>query len=198
MTYIITVILLMAILFIYFVNKSNIVDNLKDTINIQIFNGLSILFVFIFIYYSSSIGLNNGIFTTFIIWCLFVVATPIPEAALLVSVPAKNFFNINLDITQLVVSFIVMVFIFYSYYNNNKLLKASSGGRFLIKIMDTKTYSIFVTSIVASISMAYLLNEAIDYIIYKKTIDKPQNIASLVVFIIFFIMYFVALYRLNK
>ena len=198
MTYIITLILLVAVFFIYYVNKLNIVESAKDTINIRIFNGLSLSFVVFFIYYSITLDLKNGLFTTFIIWCLFVIATPIADAALLVSVPAKNLFNIDLDITQWISSFVALGFVFYSYYNFKPLLKASTGGRFLIKVIDTKTFSIFATCIIASISMAYLLNELIDYVIYKKEMNTIKNSIYAVMFVIPFTMYFVAIKRLYK
>ena len=198
MMYVITIILLIAVFFIYYVNKLNIVDSVKDTINIRIFNGLSALFIAIFIYYSITTDLKNGLFTTFIIWCLFVIATPIADAALLISVPTKNLFNVDLDITQWISSFVALGFVFYSYYNFNPLLKASTGGRFLIKVIDTKSYSIFATCIIASISMAYLLNELIDYVIYKKKMNTTKNSIYAVMFVIPFSMYFVAIKKLYK
>ena len=198
MTYIITIILLVVVFFIYFINQLNIVKSVKDTINIRIFNGISILFIAIFIYYSITLDLKNGMFTTFIIWCLFVIATPIADAALLVSVPAKNLFNINLDITQWISSFIALAFVFYSYYNYKPFLKSSAGGRFLIKVIDTKLFIIFATCIIASISMAYLLNEMIDYVIYKKVINTAMNTFYAVMFVLAFSMYFVAINKLYK
>ena len=198
MTYIITIILLVVVFFIYFINQLNIVKSVKDTINIRIFNGISILFIVIFIYYSITLDLKNGIFTTFIIWCLFVIATPIANAALLVSVPLKNLFNIDLYITQWVSSFVALVFVFYSYYNFKSFLKSSASGRFLIKVIDAKLFIIFATCIIASISMAYLLNEMIDYVIYKKVINTAMNTFYAVMFVLAFSMYFVAINRLYK
>ena len=198
MIYIISIILLVALFFIYYINKLNIVDSAKDTINIHIFNGISILFILIFIYYSITLDLKNGMFTTFIIWCLFVIATPIAEAALLVSVPAKIIFNIDLDITQWILSFVALVFVFYSYYNFKHFLKLSAGGRFLIKVIDTKSFSIFATCIIASISMSYLLNEIIDYNIYKKAMNTTKNTFYALMFVIPFTMYFVVINRLYK
>ena len=198
MSYGIILILLLALVFIYYINQLNIVSSVKDTINVNIFNGLSLLFILIFIYYSVLLDLKNGMFTTFIIWCLFVVATPIANAALLVSIPTKNIFSIDLDITQYVASFVALVFIFYSYYNCKSLMKASSGGRFLIKVIDAGSFIIFATCIIASISMAYLLNVLIDYVIYKRVVDKSKNALYFLVFIVSFIMYFIALWRLPK
>ncbi len=198
MIIIINIILLVALFFIYYINKLNIVDNEKDTINIHIFNGISILFILIFIYYSITIDLKNGLFTTIIIWCFFVIATPITDAALLVSVPLKNIFNIDLYITQWISSFVALVFVFYSYYNFKSFLKSSASGRFLIKVIDAKLFIIFATCIIASFSMSYLLNEIIDYIIYKKTLNTVMNTFYAVMFVLAFSMYFVAINKLYK
>ena len=198
MKYIITIILLVVLFSIYYINKLNIVKSVKDTINIRIFNGLSLCFIAIFIYYSITLDLKNGIFTTFIIWCFFVIATPISDAALLIAVPAKNFFNIDLDLTQLVSSFVALVFVFYSYYNFKSFLKSSAAGRFLMKVIDTKSFSIFATCIIASFSMAYLLNELIDYVVYKKVMNTTKNTFYALMFFIPFTMYFVAINRLYK
>ena len=198
MEYSIIIILFVAVISIYFINKLNIVENEKDTINLTIFNGLSLFFILIFIYYSIKLDVKKGLFTSLIIWCLFVAATPITNATLLVSVPLKNLFKIDLDKTQWIVSFVSLCFIFYSYYNFKPHLKHTHGGRLLLNIIDSGSYSIFVTSIIGSVSMAYLLNEMIDYVIYKKVVDSSKNILYSAVFIISFIMYFVALYRLPK
>jgi hypothetical protein len=198
MIIIISIILLVTLFFIYYINKLNILNSAKDTINIHIFNGLSMLFILIFIYYSIKLDLKNGIFTTIIIWCLFVIATPISDAALLISVPLKNIFNIDLYITQWISSFFALIFVFYSYYNFKSFLKSSESGRFLIKVIDTKSFSIFAICIIASISMSYLLNELIDYIIYKKVMNTTKNTFYALMFVIPFTMYFFVINGLYK
>lgn len=193
----VTILILLFVGFVYYINQINVSNTIKDTININIFNGLSVMFILIFIYYYVFFGLKRGLFTTFIIWCLFVGATPLPEAGLLVSVPLKNLLNIDLDITQMVVSFVALGFIFYSYYNFREALTTTKSGRFLLRIIDFGSFSIFVTSIIASVSMAYLLNELIDHIIYKKEINTNKNRMYVVFFMVPFIMYFVVLRRLT-
>jgi hypothetical protein len=196
MNYLFTIIII-TLAFVYYINAINISETLKDTIHIHLFNGLSLLFILIFIYYYIFFGLKRGLFTTFIIWCLFVGATPLPEAGLLVSVPLKNLLNIDLDITQMVVSFIALGFIFYSYYNFREDLTTTKSGRFLLRIIDFGSFSIFVTSIIASVSMAYLLNELIDHMMYKKEINTNKNRMYVVFFVVPFIMYFVVLRQLT-
>lgn len=193
----VTILILLFVGFVYYINQINISNTIKDAIHINIFNGLSAMFILIFIYYYIFFGIKRGLFTTFIIWCLFVGATPLPEAGLLVSVPLKNLLNIDLDITQMVVSFIALGFIFYSYYNFREDLSTTKSGRFLLRIIDFGSFSIFVTSIIASVSMAYLLNELIDHMIYKKEINTNKNKMYVVFFMVPFIMYFVVLRRLT-
>lgn len=192
-----TIIIILVLAFIYYINSINISNTIKDTIHINIFNGLSFLFILIFIYYYIFFGLKRGLFTTFIIWCLFVAATPIPEAGLLVSVPLKNLLQIDLDITQMFVSFIALSFIFYSYYNFRQALTKTESGRFLLNIINFGSFTIFVTSILASVSMSYLLNELIDNIVYKKEWNTTKNSIYLVFFIVPFIIYFIALRQLT-
>jgi len=198
MNYLFTIIIIILLLFVYYINNINISQTIKDKININIFNGLSLLFILIFIYYYLFFGLKRGLFTTFIIWCLFVTATPIPEAGLLVSVPLKNLLKIDLDITQWIVSIIALSFIFYSYYHFRTYLSESKGGRFLLRIIDFGSFSIFITAIIASVSLAYLINELMDSILLKKEINKKENIFYLFMFIVPFIIYFIVLKQLPK
>lgn len=190
MNYSLTIVIVALLAFIYYINKINIVDSVKDTLQINIFNGISVIFILIFVYYCFFFGLKRGLFSTIIIWCLFVVATPIPEAGLLVSVPLKNLLSIDLDTTQWIVSFLALCFIFYAYYNFRNTLKETKSGKILLKIVDFGSFSIFVTSIVASVSLSYLINELIDNIFYKKDIMNITNSIYLITFIIPFVMYF--------
>lgn len=190
MNYSLTIVIVALLSFIYYINQIHMIETMKDTFHINIFNGISVIFVLIFIYYCLFFGLKRGLFSTIIIWCLFVVATPIPEAGLLVSIPLKNLLSVDLDTTQLIVSFLALCFIFYAYYNFRKSLKETKSGKILLKIMDFGSFRIFLTSIVASVSMSYLINELIDNIFYKKDIMNITNLIYLITFIIPFVMYF--------
>jgi len=195
MNYSWTFMVIICLSLVYYINKINITESIKDTINLYIFNSVSILFILIGIYYCIFFGLERGLFTTVIIWCLFVVATPIPEAGLLVSIPLKNLLKIDLDITQFFVSLFALSFIFFSYYFFRQCLKHSKSGQLLLKIIDFGSFQIFITSIVASISMSYLINEVIDNILHKKSIYNIKNLLFFAIFIVLFISYFIFLKR---
>jgi hypothetical protein len=194
----ITFFILLIFIFIFYINKINIVESVRDQIYLYVFNGLSVLFILIFLYYSVLFGLKRGLFSTFIIWCLFVAATPIPEAGLLVSVPLKNILKINLDTTQWVVSFIALAFLFYAYYNFRSRLAVTTHGQFLLRIINFGSFSIFVSSIISSVAMSYMINDWMDYIIDKKELNYPKNIVYFIFFIVPFIFYFYVLNRLPK
>lgn len=193
MNYSWTFIVIILLYLVYYINKINITESIKDTINLYIFNSVSILFILIGIYYCIFFGLKRGLFTTIIIWCLFVVATPIPEVGLLVSIPLKNLLKIDLDISQFFVFLFALSFIFYSYYFFRQSLKQSKSGQFLLKIIDFGSFQIFITSIVASISMSYLINEVIDNILHNKSIYNIKNLIFFAIFILLFIIYFIFL-----
>ena len=193
--YTLTFIIILLFIFTYYINSINIVEDVKDIIRIQVFNGLSIIFALLVIYYSIHYGVTRGLFASFITWCVFVTATPIPEAALLISVPLKNVFNINLDITQWVASFFAMGSIVYSYLYYNSLLKKTEGGNFVSKVIDLRVYSIFITSIISSVCIAYLINEMVDFVIYQKELHPYYIKVYTAIGIISFIGYFISFYR---
>jgi len=182
-------------LFVLYINQINVVETLKDKIYLYLFNGLSILFMMIFLYYSFLYGFKHGLFTTFLIWCLFVAATPIPEAGLLVSIPLKNILNIDLGTTQIFVSFFALMFLLVVYFKFRQYLEKTPYGMILIRIMDFGSFSIFVTSILASISLSYLINEGIDFVVFKKKMNMYINAWLGLWFIILLWIY---VYLLNR
>lgn len=194
----ITIFILLIVLFIFYINQINVIESVRDQIYLYLFNGLSILFILLFLYYSVLFGFKRGLFSTFIIWCLFVVATPIPEAGLLVSVPLKNILKINLDSTQWVVSFLALAFLFYAYYNFRSRLAETKHGRFLLRIINFGSFTIFISSIVASVSMSYLINDWIDRIVDDKELDYTKNLVYFIFFIVPFMIYFYVLNKLPK
>jgi len=193
MNYEIIIMIILLSIFIYYVNIISVIENIKDSIIINVFNTLSVLFILIFIYYSVLFGVKRGIFTTLIIWCLFVTTIPIPISGALVSVPLKNLLNIDLDTTQMVISLFCLCFIFYSYYNFRNYLSETNSGRFLLKILDLGSFSIFVVSILASISLSYFINGIMD-----ETIHINNEFIYLIIFIISLIYYIISLYHVLK
>lgn len=184
-------IILSIIILSYYVNEYNIVEDIKDEIRIKIYNGLTIIFILLLVYYSLFYNFTQGLYSTFITWCMLIVSTPIPEAGLLISIPLKNLFNINLDITQWVVSFVSLLIIYFLYYNYNYTLKQSKAGMYALKIINLNMYPIFIYSILSSVSISYLINEFLDFYVYKSKIENIEiygfiSILSIILYIIQF------------
>ena len=194
----ITISIILLLIIIFYINRINGNDNEHDKLYLYIFNIISLLFTIIFLYFSLSFGFKFGIFNTILIWCLFVVATPIPEAGLLVSVPLKRILGINLDITQWFVSMFAMCFLFYAYYNFKKCLSKTTHGNILLRIIHFGFFGIFISSILGSVTMAYLINEYVDGILYKKDLNYSTNVFIFILFCLSVIYYFYILAKLPK
>jgi len=197
MKYITIVVLFLFI--VYYSNTTSFESNKKDEIELQIFNVVSILFSVLFIYYLFLYGIKEGLFKAVLIWAFFVVATPIPEAGLLLTMPLKKLLSIPMYITQFIASIIAFIYIMFSYFNYKKLMIAGTLGKFLVKILDNNYYSIFILCILSSTGITYLLDLFIDSIVYNEPLQvisvKQISIAS--VSTVCFFYYFVVLYCIN-
>ena len=191
-----SILLLCLGMYIYYVNNKEL--NTKEIVITNIFNGISVFFMAVLVYFVVMYGFNKGLYHTVLTWCIFVIATPIPEAGLIVSVPLKNLLNINLDYTQMVVTCLSLVYIIYSYIYLKKYMSESKEGQFIVTIFELFEIKIFIISIFASISISYLLNNFIDYMLYDhKNIFKPHNLMILVFTMALIIYYFYIMKRIK-
>lgn len=190
MKYIILSIVIFCIgLYIYYINKEEI--NTKELVITNLFNGVSLFFIALFIYFTLMYGYKKGFYHTILTWCILVIATPIPEAGLIVSVPLKHILNINLDYTQMMVSVLSLIYIIYSYIYLKKYMNETKDGRFIVTLLELFEIKIFIISIFTSISISYLINNIIDYILFDhKTIFESNNIIIIIITLSMIMYYF--------
>jgi branched-subunit amino acid transport protein len=100
-----------------------------------------------FIYHWS----QNPLTKSMLMWSSLVIATPIPNASILLSFPAKIFFGIPLYVSQIITSILSILFIAF--------LSSLSQPTFLQEVIKHQTYSIFVISILSSILIANIIDE---------------------------------------
>jgi hypothetical protein len=112
------------------------------------FQILSILMIIYFFYHWS----QNPLQKSFLMWSTAVIATPIPNASILLGFPAKIFFNIPLYVSQIIASILSIMFIIF--------LPSLSQPNFLKNILRQQDYSIFILSILSSILIANIIDEA--------------------------------------
>lgn len=186
--------LLIALFFIiHYVNKNKDHDTLMN-VKINIFNYISFFFIGLLLFYTFLYGFNKGVYNTLFIWSFFVIATPVPEAGLLVSIPLKKLLNIDLQISQVVLSLFALFFITYSYYYYKYFLKKIKFGRFIIKVFELCVFSLFIVSILSSVIVSYLFNEFLNSLLYEKKIVTYTN-KVLFIFFIFLFSYYFYLFR---
>jgi hypothetical protein len=111
------------------------------------FQILSVFMVIYFIYHWS----QNPLTKSMLMWSTLVIATPIPNASILLSFPAKIFFGIPLYISQIITSILSILFIMF--------LPSLSRPTFLATILSQGNYYIFPLSIISSILIANIIDE---------------------------------------
>lgn len=155
-----------------------------------IFNVLSAIFIILFVFFSIKKGIKYGFKTSFFIWAFFVCSVPIPQVALLLSFPLKHVTNINMAISQFMISIVAMISLIYFYRNELSFIRQNNIGKIFANIMKHKLYSIFILSIIGSIIGTHILDEIFDYIRKDKyTVDINLVFTNIIMFILINIVY---------
>ena len=131
-------------------------------------------------------GFSKGSLRTLFIWSFFLVATPIPESGLLVTLPFKRFFDMDMPLVQVILSALCMIFMLKLDKNSYKDFFL---GKLFDKIVSNKYYSIFVLSIISSIVGSELIENIIDNyvsgeIIQDSTLKKGSFVGLILVYFV--------------
>ena len=175
---------------------------MNESIDIEkkIFYIVSVIFLFIFIYYAFKSGIAYGFKVAFFIWALTVTTTPISTASILWSFPIKIFTNIPMFVSKFVISILSLSILYYYYKYNYSLINSVQVGKAFIKIIKLNLYKIFFISIIASVICSYILDYIVDYFLFPYNIYKyntVQIIGLIILFIYLNIMYFKILIKNN-
>jgi len=164
-----------------------------------IFRCASISSVLIIIYTIIYKGLKTGLLLFLFTWCFFVVLTPIPEAAILLTVPIKYITKLPLEEAQIYVSIFATLIIYLFYTLGSHIVKNTVINGLFNYIMNNKLYHMILLSIASSIIISKFVNDTIDAYTHKDKIfllnDTNKNL-SVVAFISIFI-YFQTIYKYN-
>ena len=114
---------------------------------IFLYDIVAFLFGFVLLCMIYYYGFSKGSLRTIFIWSFFLVATPIPESGLLVTLPFKRFFDMEMPFVQVILSILCMTFMFNL---NKSSYKDFFLGKLFDKIVSHKYFSIFVLSIISS------------------------------------------------
>lgn len=158
----------------------------KDEIKFYMYEAINIVFICILIFYISYHGYTKGIYETLFIWAFLAVATPIPESGLLISLPLKKYFDVKMVYSQIIVSIIALLLLYYFY--NQSFIKPLFLGKVLNDIIKNQRYLVFVISIISSIIGSELIDNMIDKLLFYKPIENLVEKSS--IFLILIITYF--------
>ena len=199
LTLILSILILGYVLHIVYKEETLLVIPHNDKTHDTIFKCASFASILVMAYTIIYKGLRTGLLLFLFSWCFFVVLTPIPEAAILLTVPIKYLTKIPLERAQVLVSAFATVIMFFFYTKGSDIVKKTSVSGLFSYIMDNHLYHMILLSIASSIMISKLVNDAIDAHTQKDLIfllnDTNQNLAILSFISIF--IYFQTIHKYN-
>jgi len=199
LTLILSILILGYVLHIVYKEETLLVIPHNDKTHDTIFKCASFASMIVMVYTIIYKGLRTGLLLFLFSWCFFVVLTPIPEAAILLTVPIKYLTKIPLERAQVLVSAFATVIMFFFYTKGADIVKKTSVSGLFSYIMDNHLYHMIILSIASSIMISKFVNDAIDAHTQKDLIfllnDTNQNLAILSFISIF--IYFQTIHKYN-
>ena len=184
-------------------NQESKIDK-KDKINIErnYFNIISLLFLFIFVFYGIKNGFQQGVKMSLFIWALTVCTTPISSASILLSFPIKIFTTIPMFVTKFLLSILSIGLLAYFYFYQYNLICKIPLGKAFVKIIKSELYLLFVVAIIASVISSYVLDNFVDhFILSESTMMKKDKLGELLLLFLIFVylnfMYFNILIKIR-
>ena len=165
----------------------------KNKLYFYLYDAIMIIFILLILSSIYNNGYNKGIIESLFIWGFFVVATPIPEAGLIVSLPLKRFFNFSMPIVQILTSVIALL-ICILYYKQVKNLNYI--GQMFNLIIQQKYYLIFLISMFSSVVTTIVIENIIDRYFFNKNIYNLATKLSIISMLM--VTYIYLFIRLNK
>jgi len=199
LTLILSILILGYVLHIVYKEETLLVIPHNDKTHDTIFKCASLASILVILYTIIYKGLRTGLILFLFSWCFFVVLTPIPEAAILLTVPIKYLTKIPLERAQVLVSAFASAIMYFFYTKGADIVKKTSVSGLFSYIMDNRLYHMIILSIASSIMISKFVNDAIDAHTQKDPIfllnDTNQNLAILSLISIF--IYFQTIHKYN-
>lgn len=163
----------------------------KKKIYLYLYDVITVVFICVLIFLIMFKGYFYGVIDAIFIWAFFVIATPVPESGLLISLPLKRFFNIKMTYVQVLVSILAIFLTFYLYKCHGSVVKATYIGRLFDEIVKSKYYIIIVLSIASSILGSELIDNYIDMVIGDS--NEIENLQVKLIIMVLLLMTFMLL-----
>lgn len=127
LTLILSILILGYVVKIIYKEEELLVIPHNDKTHDIIFRCISITSILIMMYTVMYKGFKNGLLLFLFSWSFFVVVTPIPEAAILLTVPIKYITKLPLDEAQLYVSIFASTIIYLFHTLGSHIVKKYSS-----------------------------------------------------------------------
>jgi hypothetical protein len=163
----------------------------KKKIYLYLYDVITVVFICVLIFLIMFKGYFYGLIDAIFIWAFFVIATPVPESGLLISLPLKRFFNIKMTYVQVLVSILAIFLTFYLYKCHGSVVKATYIGRLFDEIVKSKYYIIIVLSIASSVLGSELIDNYIDVVIGDS--NEIENLQVKLIIMVLLLMTFMLL-----
>lgn len=163
----------------------------KKKIYLYLYDVITVVFICVLIFLIMFKGYFYGVIDAIFIWAFFVIATPVPESGLLISLPLKRFFNIKMTYVQILVSIMAIFLTFYLYKCHGSVVKATYIGRLFDEIVKSKYYIIIVLSIASSILGSELIDNYIDMVVGDS--NEIENLQIKLIIMVLLLMTFMLL-----
>jgi hypothetical protein len=163
----------------------------KKKIYLYLYDVITVVFICVLIFLIMFKGYFYGLIDAIFIWAFFVIATPVPESGLLISLPLKRFFNIKMTYVQVLVSILAIFLTFYLYKCHGSVVKATYIGRLFDEIVKSKYYIIMVLSIASSILGSELIDNYIDMVVGGS--NEIENLQVKLIVMVLLLMTFMLL-----
>ena len=163
----------------------------KKKIYLYLYDVITVVFICALIFLILFKGYFYGVIDAIFIWAFFVIATPVPESGLLISLPLKRFFNIKMTYVQVLVSILAIFLTFYLYKCHGSVVKATYIGRLFDEIVKSKYYIIIVLSIASSILGSELIDNYIDMVVGGS--NEIENLQIKLIVMVLLLMTFMLL-----
>jgi len=183
-------IVFLIILSFLILNITNNKTNDKTKQYLIVYDFVVVLFIVLLVLLVSYNGYNKGLIESLFIWAFFVIATPIPESGLLVTLPLKRFFNLSMPLVQTIASIFALGICFFYYKYEKSIIILDRVGELFDKLYKSNSILIFVLSIASSIYATNLFENIIDnYVDDKKIINLNNKLITMGVFIFLYFRY---------
>jgi len=157
-----SILILGYVLHIVYKEESLLVIPHNDETQDTLFQSISLISFIIAVNTIIYKGLRTGLLLFLFSWCFTVVLTPIPESAIILTMPIKYLTKIPLEEGHIIVSALSTAIMYVFYIKGVDIVKKSSFSGLFTYIMNNRLYHMFVLCIASSIMISKFINDAID------------------------------------